>query len=378
MSKYHKSCIVVGILLFCYSIDFAAPGKSAASVGAVPSNRSSGGELAVFKEYAATSDSTQLLTGPASSETTDSRTDRNEPALSVVIFKSLITQMTQRTIDQQLPLEDLIMGTKIVGTSHLVGRPEIHLLPDANGWKFEFLLNGTVESQTVGSQNYVRIHSRSSTEFQARKCIRISPEGIQEQPCVSTAQTHSVTTAIVPKSSGTRGTIVKSIATRRVDESRPAADQIASHHAETRINDEIDRRFQKVARLLRPIFAVGHFATNLAHRGSLRPSMHTTPDYLWLELNPQSVNPMHALSAENASQSGLQVQVRSSLLTSLFRSAAWIMPTRHLVEVTNPGLPVTRKPWEQFLAIRVSGAMLNLNWNSQPILPPNHLVGPAR
>ena len=172
MSRYHRFGMFAGVLVLFWSLRMTVAAEPSQNFVAT-SSRQPVGEKPGPGKRALAGDSDRPLVGPVDGRSADSRTGEEMPLLSLAIPRQWISQFAERTIDQQLPVEDSILGMPITGTSHLIARTKIRLLPDSDAWKFEFLLSGTAQSQTVGSQSYVEIHSRSSTLVEVHKCVGI-------------------------------------------------------------------------------------------------------------------------------------------------------------------------------------------------------------
>ena len=132
--------------------------------------------------------------------------------------------------------------------------------------------------------------------------------------------------------------IVKSIATRRVEESRSVADQIAERHAESKLHTEIDRRFGRATNLLRSVCAPGNLVCDALALGGLHLNMHTTTDGLFLEVSHGKIGASRPTPSNLTIRGDVRRQLRRELALLLVHSIRQLTPSRQIAAAENPAL----------------------------------------
>ncbi len=141
------------------------------------------------------------------------------------------------SVDRVEPVRDCILGTDLYGTAHMVGQTNVTLVPNPNSAMFDTLLTGTVHSSNVGYHGPVTLWSEGCTSVSAVKRLWFSEDGIMGLPASSCAQTQSTITAICAKRA-----FMEKMAWKRAGKQKPKAEQVASRHAEQRLNARIDQQ----------------------------------------------------------------------------------------------------------------------------------------
>ena len=91
---------------------------------------------------------------PAAAQTPGAATLEQSPrsphAVAVRISDVLLTGLFNRTIDVQMPVTDVILGTPITGAARVTGKSHVELVPSTDEARFAVVFQGTVYSRTVG------------------------------------------------------------------------------------------------------------------------------------------------------------------------------------------------------------------------------------
>src|SRR5262245_24549551 len=109
---------------------------------------------------------------PAADET------RGQPDHLVVlrISKTILNSLVAgKSIDREVPVSEVILGTPVTGTARVLGEPRVELQPSEDQARFLMVISGTVHSQTTGRNGPAVIDGRSITYFTAIKPIVFEP-----------------------------------------------------------------------------------------------------------------------------------------------------------------------------------------------------------
>jgi hypothetical protein len=164
-------------------------------------------------------------------------------------------------ISRPVSISDCILGTSIVGQGYTAGDVDLNLIPDYRRAILENYVTANTTSNTEGF-NRVTIYSAGNTALAARKWILLETTGVWSPDATATAVTNTVTTGI----SG--GHLVRHIASKRIAQSRPQSNAIASEHAAARLERNVDAQAaQRVAEANRayqtqfrdPLLRLGEF-----------------------------------------------------------------------------------------------------------------------
>lgn len=159
----------------------------------------------------------------------------------VRVSHSYLANFVARDVNRLSAVRDQILGTFISGSAQTNGTTRLILHPSESDALAEVIFHGTVQSQTIGHNGPVRLHSTAQTPFESRKLVTINQSGVQSYPTKTAAQTRSTTHHIESLLPGLRGRISQRIAWRRAGELRGQADAIASSNIRRQLNTEFDQ-----------------------------------------------------------------------------------------------------------------------------------------
>jgi hypothetical protein len=161
--------------------------------------------------------------------------------LTVDLFRPLI----DREIDETKPVDDVVLGTRVRGTSRTMGRPSLELLENESAASFDVQLFGTTTSRTVGQNGPAIIRTRADSSFGAAKRVTFVPgKGFQAEPARVNVNTRTTTESIESARRGPLGIaarIVEREASEQVEAQRPQVTAIAREKARARIAAAFDR-----------------------------------------------------------------------------------------------------------------------------------------
>ncbi|HEX4145782.1 MAG TPA: hypothetical protein VHY91_19915 [Pirellulales bacterium] len=167
--------------------------------------------------------------------------------------RQFVEQYFQRTVETDNVVDDVILGTKIDGQSHLSGIIGITLVPDSKEIRFDLVFRGVCRSRTEGVNTVVVLQNTAETQFEARKQFVWNSQGLASSPTIAVAKTRSTTNRIETGLPGVIGDVARQIAQARVAEVRPQADAIAAQHAAARIERALDARVDESVAWMRLI-----------------------------------------------------------------------------------------------------------------------------
>lgn len=140
-------------------------------------------------------------------------------------------------VDTTEPVREIILGTDVRGTGHIVGERTLRLLPASDRAELAIVVTGSIKADTIGYNGPARIYSQGDTPFTARKVVRVSAEGIEIFAADADARTR---TKIKDVDVACRSRCVENIAWKRTFKQKPLAEMEASRRAELRLNRRID------------------------------------------------------------------------------------------------------------------------------------------
>jgi flagellar motor protein MotB len=142
-------------------------------------------------------------------------------------------------VDDTQSLRDCILGTDIHSTAHTVGQTSVELQPDPDRGLLDTLFFGTTHSDNIGYHGPVTIYSSATTRLAACKRLWIEETGLSAYPGVSNAVTE-VQICDIQSNKGRR--LVERMAWKRAGQQQGEAEQVASRHAEARLNERVDQQ----------------------------------------------------------------------------------------------------------------------------------------
>ena len=252
-----------------------------------------------------------------------------------------LSQRFERTVSRTKPVTDLILGTRITGESQTDGKTRLVLLPSADQFQAEVEFVGTVHSKTRGYNGPAILDYESDSTFRATKRITLNDEGFTTEPARADASTRLQLQRIDSRSPGLMGELVKSIARRRVAQTRAQADAIASRHTANIVAADLDRGLEKSLGALTESLVLTAGLPNAditaltAHRPGqpLRLHFRTTPTYVELAMCPGDAT-WDELSAELPTISGnphVALRVHRSLATHVATGSSSTPPIARLL-----------------------------------------------
>jgi hypothetical protein len=167
----------------------------------------------------------------------------SRPNVRVSIDERLVNRLVSRTVAQPQPVDDCILGTRILGQAFLNGDVSAKLLPMNGGLGLQLNLAGCISSQNQGYNRGVVLGTSSISPVFASKDIYLSLHGISTAPPRVSTQLQSTIHSISHHSR-----LVRRIASRRAAKQKPQADAIAEEKMRTRLSSQFGQQVDEQAR----------------------------------------------------------------------------------------------------------------------------------
>ncbi len=165
------------------------------------------------------------------------RQQYSAPNIRVFASESLVNRMLVRSVTEPSPVDECILGTRVIGTACLLGVVHADLMPMSNGVSLQLQMNANLTTQSNGYNRGVVLGTTSSSPVFASKQIFVSPVGISSTPAsVATDLQTSI------NSIDHRLRLVRRIAGRKAAEQKPLADAIAEGRMQTRVRNQYDQQ----------------------------------------------------------------------------------------------------------------------------------------
>lgn len=161
----------------------------------------------------------------------------NVPNVQIYVRESFVNHMLGRPIARPSPVNECILGTRVLGRACLRGGVAVDLLPRTDGVCLVLNMSATMSSNNTGYNRGVVLHSTGTSPVLASKQVLMTPTGISSFP--STVST-SLRTQI--NSIDHRLRLVRRIARKKAAEQKPQADAIAEGRLRNRIRSQYDEQ----------------------------------------------------------------------------------------------------------------------------------------
>lgn len=164
----------------------------------------------------------------------------SRPNILLEVHESLLAQAVNRPVDQVMPVDEVVLGTRVRGTGHTNGNVRLDFVPSPDRAAFDLVFAATNVANTRGSQGPVTVSSRGVTSLGARRRFFLDEYTASASPVQASAETDTTITGLAINSKfGKR--MIRKIASRKIAETKPQAEAIA----EGRARDRLRRQFQE-------------------------------------------------------------------------------------------------------------------------------------
>ncbi len=231
------------------------------------------------------------------------------PNFQIEIARPLAAIGVARRLDNEpIAINENILGTNVRGRGLTAGDVRLTFVPDTRQALFLTQLSATTSSSTVGVNGPATIYATGLTELRGEAIIEFDALGVRwRKPTVNATTSTRINGVATNSALG----LVQRIASRKVAESKPQAEQASSRHAAARASARLDAELARtigranddyLTRLRNPLLVRRAFPQPLA--------MQTTAD--WLSISAVEARPaeLAATTAPPAVEAGSALKVR--------------------------------------------------------------------
>ncbi len=159
------------------------------------------------------------------------------PNIQISARESLLNRILYRTVAEPNPVQECILGTRILGQACLSGFVSADVVPMNAGVSLRLNMSATLTSQNKGYNRGVVLNTTGYSPVQASKQIFITPNGVSSAPATVATNLQSQINSIEH-----RLRIVRRIAKKKAAEQKPQADAIAEGRMQTKIQSQYDQQ----------------------------------------------------------------------------------------------------------------------------------------
>ena len=239
--------------------------------------------------------------------------------LRLQVGSDLLAAGFQRTIDEELDIDEMILKSKVVGSGTLSGSSTAELVSASNRVIIRVLADTVMETHTDGSQSMVTLKNHTTGTLRGEKQILLSADAVTTTPARSRANLQARLSDVRINAGPLLRLVARSQIEPRSEDSLEEAALRAERRMNRRMNDQIDpkvaelnEKYQKIRDML---IKTGLFPRvwNL----SSTPQRIDWSILLGNSYQPSAPTPAPALNPTN----GLAVQVHQSALNNMLAIA---------------------------------------------------------
>lgn len=157
------------------------------------------------------------------------------PNVVVSVGSPFVQRAANQWIDRNRPINDCILGTRVIGQGNLRGSLTARTLSSVGTASVELVLSGTFHSQSIGYNGPVTLNTIGDGEIMSTRTLFISESGISLAPTTTTGNLRTRITSINHPLK-----IVRKIAKKRAAQQKPQADAIANSRFRNQVGSEFD------------------------------------------------------------------------------------------------------------------------------------------
>ncbi|MEZ6135654.1 MAG: hypothetical protein R3C53_12160 [Pirellulaceae bacterium] len=165
------------------------------------------------------------------------RSHYNTPNIQVYARETLLNRLLMRQVAEPNPVDECILGTRILGRACMAGVVSADVVPMLNGVSMRLNLSGTMTSQNKGYNRGVVFNTTGTSPVFATKQIFITPSGISSAPASASTNLQSEIQSIEH-----RLRIVRRIAKKKAAQQKPQADLIAQGRLQSKVQTQYDQQ----------------------------------------------------------------------------------------------------------------------------------------
>ncbi|MCO8120520.1 hypothetical protein NHH03_02130 [Stieleria sp. TO1_6] len=241
--------------------------------------------------------------------------DLGGASVVVRLSENFVRDQFKRDIVKRHDVDTVILGTRAIGHAKTTATMDASLSPCASGIQVRICVKGQTIASTESNKGPVVFNSVATTDFHATTELIADETGIRFTPIEVSGTTNSETKSIRSKRLLMRN-IVRRIASRKIDELRPRAEQIGHRQAMDQIaatlKKELDTEIQKA----QVAFAAQRILTpQIVLQLGPDTQIQTTDDSLVVSIHSSNLEPVGHPTTEI--RRGGTVSIRKSLLDNI-------------------------------------------------------------
>lgn len=153
--------------------------------------------------------------------------------VAVLVGEPMVQTAIAQNVDQTRPVNDCILGTRIIGTATMNGMVTANLMPSVGAARMNVALTGHVTSNNIGYNGPVRLRTSGSGHVNAWRTVNINQSGISLEPVYVDAAMHTQINQIEHHLN-----LVRKIARKRAAQQKPEADRIANQKFRSQVGEQ--------------------------------------------------------------------------------------------------------------------------------------------
>ena len=175
------------------------------------------------------------------------------PNAAVLIGERMVQTAVAQNVNESTPVNDCILGTRIIGTATTSGQVSATLMPSVGAARINVALSGVVCSSNTGYNGPVRVQTSGFGQVFASRTMSINESGISLDPVFVQAHMNNQINSIHPKRRiGSR--LVKRIARKRAAQQKPQTDAIANQKLRSQVSERFAAQTDEQAAIEIPDF----------------------------------------------------------------------------------------------------------------------------
>ena len=189
-------------------------------------------------DYAAVSALVSMVSasGQADAMLRSMRNTFSRPNVAVLVGEPLVQSAIQRNVNENRPVNDCILGTRIVGHANLCGVVTANLLPATGAARVNVMLTGHVTSRNRGYNGPVRLRTLGLGDVNVSRQVTFNESHVSLSPAHTQASLRTEIQAIEHKSG-----LVRKIAKKRAAQQKPQADRIALAKLRNQVGSQFEQ-----------------------------------------------------------------------------------------------------------------------------------------
>ena len=231
------------------------------------------------------------------------------------VAKDFVGAAFAQEIEEALDIDEVILGTKVVGSGKLSGVSSAELVPSQNRATIRVIADAVMDTQTDGSQRMVTLKNHTTGTLRGEKQILFSADGITSTPAKARANLDAKLSDVNINA----GRIVRLVARNQIDTRREDSLAEATRRAERRMNVRMDELMDpNIAKLNEKYQKIREAANKTGLFPRIWNLASTSQQIDWSILLGNRYQPSAPIPAPVVSPTnGLTVQVHQSSLNNM-------------------------------------------------------------